>query len=99
MSRRPSRKNPKVRATVSIWSIAAGMLAICIPLVPVTGSGIVLPLLIILGASGGTAAVWASPEQLGKEELRLVHKVEMLEERIMTLETICTGFLQGEEKL
>lgn len=98
MGRKLSKKNPKVRATASIWGIAAGMLAICIPLVPVTGSGIVLPLIVILGASGGTAAVWLSAEPLRREEFRLTQKVEALEERIMTLETICTDLLPSQKQ-
>ncbi|MEL6160026.1 MAG: hypothetical protein AAFQ40_05880 [Cyanobacteria bacterium J06623_5] len=97
MGRRSSKRNPKVRTTATIWGVATGMLAICIPLVPVAGGGIILPLLVILGAGGGTAAVWLSPEQTGKEERRLAERVEALEERIITLETICTGLLPGEK--
>lgn len=97
MGRRPSKRKPKVRATATIWGVATGMLAICIPLVPVTGGGIILPLLVILGASGGTVAVWLSSQQSEREAIRLAQKVEILEERIITLETICTGLLPGEE--
>ena len=99
MSRKSSRKNPKVSATASIWSVATVMLAVCIPLIPVTQSGIALPLLVIFGAGGSTAAVWLSSEQLRKEELRLARRVEVLEERIITLETICIDLLPGGEKL
>ncbi|MEO1388808.1 MAG: hypothetical protein AAFV85_15835 [Cyanobacteria bacterium J06634_6] len=98
MSRRSSKRNPKIRATATIWGVATGMLAICIPLVPVAGGGIILPLLVVLGAGGGTVAVWLSPEQARKEELRLAEKVEILEERIITLETICTGLLPSEKQ-
>lgn len=99
MSRRSSKRNPKVRTTATIWGLATGMLAICIPLVPVAGGGVVLPLLVILGAGGSTVAMWISPERAGKEERRLVQKVETLEERIIALETICTSLLPGNGRL
>jgi len=98
MGRKSSKRNPKVRATATIWGVATGMLAICIPLVPITGGGIILPLLVILGAGGGTVAVWLSSQQSEKEALRLAQQVEILEERIITLETICTGFLPDKKQ-
>ncbi|MEN8445429.1 MAG: hypothetical protein ABG776_10510 [Cyanobacteria bacterium J06555_13] len=97
MGRRSTERNPKVRATVGIWSLATGMLGICIPLVAITNSGIILPLLVILGAAGGTAAVWLASEQHQQAELRSAQAVKALEERIIALETICTSLSPGED--
>ena len=63
------------------------MLGICVPLVAITESGVILPLLVILGAGGGTAAVWFSPDKSHPEE----SDVKALEERIINLETIYTS--------
>ena len=87
MGKKSSQKNSKVKATSVIWGCAVGMLGICIPLVAITESGIILPLLVILGAGSGTAAVWFSPEFTQPEESDL----KSLEERIITLETIYTS--------
>ena len=66
-----SKKNPKVQATSVIWGCAVGMLGVCIPLVAITESGIILPLLVILGAGGGTAGVWFSPDKSQPEDSHL----------------------------
>ncbi len=50
----------KIGTTAIIWGFSTGMLAICIPLVSITKSGIILPLAVILGATGSTIAVWLS---------------------------------------
>lgn len=88
MGHKANEKNPKVRATETIWSLAVGMFAICIPLVAITESGVILPLLVSLGAGGGTAAVWLAPDKRQQEEASLVQTVEALEERVINLETI-----------
>jgi len=91
MSHKSTETNPKVRATAAIWGCAIGMLGVCIPLVTITNSGIVLPVLVILGASGGTAAVWLAPDQRQQAETRLIRTVKGLEERVINLEAICTN--------
>lgn len=91
MSQQSTEKNPKVRATSTIWGCAIGMLGVCIPLVAITESGIILPLLVILGAGGGTAAVWFAPEKKRLEDTHLTQNVKGLEERVMNLETIYTS--------
>jgi hypothetical protein len=78
----------KVGATAIIWGFATGMLAICIPLVSITKSGVVLPLATILGASGSTLAVWRSSKQKSETMFELADSVKVLNERIETLETI-----------
>ncbi len=91
MSHQSTECNPKVQATAVIWGRAIAMLAICIPLVAITNSGIVLPLLVILSAGGGTAAVWFAPNRRSQAEFRLSQTVKALEERIINLETIYTS--------
>ena len=88
MGRKSDEKNPKVRATEAIWGIAVGMFGICIPLVAITDSGVILPLLVALSAGGGTAAVWIAPDKRQQEETDLAQTVKALEERVMNLETI-----------
>ncbi len=88
MSRATTEKNPKVRATETIWGIAIGMFGICIPLVAMTESGAIIPLLVALSAGGGTAAVWLSPDKRQQEETHAVQMVKRLEERVINLETI-----------
>ena len=87
MSKKSNKKHPKVQATSIIWGCAVGMLGICVPLVAITESGVILPLLVILGAGGGTVAVWFSPDKSQLEE----SEVKALEERIINLETIYTS--------
>lgn len=99
MGRKSTERDPKVRATVAIWSLATGMFAICIPLVAITSSGVILPLLVVLGAAGGTAAVWLASEQHRQAELRSAQAVKALEERVIALETICTSLPPTEELL
>lgn len=88
MSQKSTEKDPKVRATATIWGFATGMLGICIPLVAITESGLILPLLVALSAGGGTAAVWLLPDKRQKEEIQLVQTLKTLEERVVALETI-----------
>ena len=91
MGQKSSDKNPKVRATSAIWGCAIGMLGVCIPLVAITESGVILPLLVILGAGGGTVAVWLAPDRAQLEESRLTQTMKALEERVINLETIYTS--------
>lgn len=86
-----TESDPKVRATAAIWGCAVGMFGICIPLVAITESGVLLPLLVMLGAGGGTVAVWVAPDKRQREEISLVQTVKSLEERVMNLETIYTS--------
>lgn len=89
MSNPATEKNPKVQATAAIWGCATGMFGICIPLTAITKSGALLPLLVVLGAGAGTAAVWLAPEKRRSEEM--VQMVEALEERVTNLEVIYTS--------
>lgn len=82
-------KDVRVAATSRIWGIAAGMLAICIPLSDETDSGPILPLAVIAGAAVGTAAVWKSDQ---KSQTTLPpYQVQQIEQRLANLETIISA--------
>jgi hypothetical protein len=91
MNSKSTQSDPKVRATAAIWGCAIGLFGVCIPLVAITKSGVLLPLLVILGAGGGTVAVWVAPDKRQQDELRLAQTVKALEERIINLEVIYTS--------
>ncbi len=55
-----ARQGGKIGSTAIIWSLATGMMAISIPLVNMTHSGVILPVAIVLAASFSTIAVWLS---------------------------------------
>jgi hypothetical protein len=99
MNHKSTESDPKVRATAAIWGCAIGMLGVCIPLVAITKSGVLLPLLVLLGAGGGTAAVWFAPDKRQQEELRLNQTVKALEERVINLETIYTSLPEASKSL
>ena len=50
----------KIGSTAIIWSLATGMMAISIPLVKMTDTGIILPLAVVIGVSLSTIAIWLS---------------------------------------
>ena len=99
MSSKPesTEKNPKVQATEAIWGFTAGLFGICIPLVAITESGVILPVLVALSAGGGTAAVWFAPDKRQKEEVALTQTVKALEQRVMNLETIYVNLPDTEK--
>ena len=99
MGYKSTEKTSKVKATSFIWTCATAMLGICIPLVAVTESGILLPLLVALSAAGGTAAVWFSPDKPKREEIELTRTVKILEERIINLETIYVNLPESTNSL
>ena len=73
-----------------------GLFALCIPLTAVAKSGPLLPILVMLGASVSTAAVWFYPKQHRSTETLTI---KTLEERIMNLETIYTSLPEFEKVL
>ncbi len=60
MKRAPEGKGAKIATTIVIWVAAAGMLAICIPLVSITQSGVILPVSVVIGVTISTVAIWWS---------------------------------------
>ena len=50
----------KIGSTAIIWSQATGMMAISIPIVKMTNTGIILPLAVVVGVSLSTIAIWFS---------------------------------------
>ncbi len=89
MKNTTERKSIKVGATAIIWAFATGMMAICIPLVAISRSGIILPLAVILGASTSTVAIWRSGNQKTLELSNNFQK--QIEQRVRDLETICSS--------
>ncbi len=87
MENQSSGKGALIGNTAIIWAFATGMLAICIPLVSMTKTGLILPLAVILVAGIGTAIVWLSPAQQGRKISELTNTIEVLEQRVLTLET------------
>ncbi|VEP14092.1 conserved hypothetical protein [Hyella patelloides LEGE 07179] len=87
--RNTTQKNgAKVGATAIIWSLATGIMAICIPLVNVSRSGIILPVAVIIGVSISTIAVWFSGNQKAVESARIFQQIE---QRIRDLEAISSS--------
>ncbi|MDF5719217.1 MAG: hypothetical protein PUP91_01735 [Rhizonema sp. PD37] len=91
MKRQSEGYGPKIATTAIIWGLATAMLAICIPLVTSTGSGVILPLAVILGASGGTVVVWRTKSHRNGEIFELMNNVSELRQRVVDLETICSS--------
>ncbi len=87
MKNNTKKNDAKVKSTSIIWSFATGMLAICIPLVNISHSGIILPLAVIVGASTSTVAIWRSSN---KKAVELSNNFQQIEQRIRDLETICS---------
>jgi flagellar basal body-associated protein FliL len=90
MKNQSSGKVYLIGITAIIWAFATGMLAICIPLVSMTESGIFLPMAVILVAGIATIVVWFSSSSIQQEQkiAQLVNTIEQLEKRVMNLETI-----------
>ncbi len=93
MDRQPGGTSPKIAVTAIIWGFGTGMLAICIPLVALTRNSAILPLAVILGASGSTVVVWRSSEkrQQSGNISELTNSVKQLSERVESLEVICSS--------
>jgi hypothetical protein len=51
----------KIAVIAIIWGFGTAMLAICIPLVKITQSGIILPIILIVGICLSTITVWKFP--------------------------------------
>ncbi len=78
----------KVGATAIIWSLAAGIMAICIPMVRIFENGFILPLAVIIGLSISTVAIWFNGNQKSIESEK---KIQAMERRIRDLETISSS--------
>ena len=91
MARQIEGQVSKVFATAIIWGFATGMLGICVPLVGLTDSGVLLPLLVMLGASGSTLMVWRPPQRRIQQLPEQMTTFQALEQRVKNLETICSS--------
>lgn len=59
-------KDPRIRATASVWGIACGMMGISIPLIAITGGAgatSYLPAMAIAGAAVSSLAIWFAPQR------------------------------------
>lgn len=88
MKNTTEKNGVKVGATAIIWAFATGMMAICIPLVAISRSGIILPLAVIFGASVSTVTIWRSDRQI---VVKSSDELQQIEQRIRDLETICSS--------
>lgn len=91
MARQGEGQVSKVFATAIIWAFGTGMLGICVPLTGLTNSGVVLPLLVILGTSGSTIMVWRPPQLRVRQLSEQMDSFQSLEQRVKNLETICSS--------
>ncbi len=85
----------KIAAIAIIWSFATGMLAICIPLVSITKSGMILPLAVIFGVNWSTGIIWRSSIQ----NAELVSNIQPLNGRVVNLDAICNDKSESQKKL
>jgi hypothetical protein len=95
MESQSSGNGYKIAAIAIIWSLATGMLAICIPLVSITKSGMVLPLAVIFGVNWSTKIIWHSSIQ----NAELISNNQPLNERVVNLEAICSDEVENQKKL
>ncbi len=100
MKNNQQKTSYEVRAIAIIWGFATIMLAICIPLTKITKSGVILPLAVIMGASGATVAVCrtstrsafaADSKPNGNKITESQDRFARLETRIIDLEAICSS--------
>lgn len=82
------KNGTKIAATAIIWGFTTGIMAISIPLVSISRSGIILPITVIFGASKSTTTIWRSSNQKASE---LSNNFQQIEQRLRDLETICSG--------
>lgn len=68
LKRQSEGKGAKLATTIVIWVTAAGMLAICIPIVSMTHSGVILPVSVVTGVTLSTIAIWLSGNQQIKDD-------------------------------
>lgn len=85
-----SKSETRIRfaATAIIWGFGTGMLALCIPLVGMTGTPL-LPLAVIVGASASTVVIWLSSAN-SPDQSFLTSSMQQLEQRVANLEMIAS---------
>ena len=67
METKPRGIGLKIATTAIIWGFATGMLAICIPIISLTNSGIILPLAVIIATAISTLAIWVNLNSLNSQ--------------------------------
>lgn len=91
MKDKEQKTSYQVRTAAIIWGFATAMLAICIPLTKITKTGVILPLSVIIGATGSTIAVCRSSTRADRNKItQSQDRFARLETRIIDLEAICS---------
>lgn len=78
----------KIGTTAIIWALGTGMMAICIPLVSISKSGITLPLAVMAGVTITTISIWQSGSQ---KVIASSEYLQQIEQRVRDLETIASS--------
>ncbi len=88
MKKNTGNNGVKIGATAIIWAFATGMMAICIPLVSISKSGIILPVAVIAGVTISTVSIWGSAN---KKVIDSSENLRQIEQRVRDLETIVSS--------
>ena len=75
-------------ATAIIWGFGTGMLALCIPLVGMTGTPL-LHMAVIVGAAVSTVVIWLNSANSPHQPF-LTSSMQQLEQRVANLEMIAS---------
>ncbi len=81
-------KDPRSKATASIWGIAVGMMGICIPLVAITdagGKGLILPTFVLAAAAVSTVVIWFAPARRNALSGDQAQEIDMMKQTIFDL--------------
>ena len=99
LKRQSAGNGARIATTAIIWGFATGMIAICIPIIDITDDAIILPLAVVLGTTGSTVVVWLSGGHYRRKIDELSNKLQVIQERVIDLETIrSTQELEIEKK-
>lgn len=72
-------KDPRIRATASVWGIACGMMGISIPLIAISGGAggtTFLPAMAIVGAAVSSLGIWFAPQRRSAPPELPIHDLE-----------------------
>jgi hypothetical protein len=82
------KKDPRSISTGIVWGCAAGMMAISIPLIAITGgsNGIgFLPMLAIAGAAVSSAAIWFAPRRDAELPNAALHELDEMKQMLLEM--------------
>lgn len=84
--KKKKQEDIRLKTTQSIWGMSIAMFGISIPLAAVTQTGALIPILVMAGATLGTAAVWAFSRGRSEETALLGESIQQLRTQIAALE-------------